>query len=202
MTTSSDRLLSRWVPLAALVAGALAVALSFGPNPFGFHAWPKAPAPQALDRVVRVRPAAAPVAVARREPAPRPQGDDRSAPSPAVSGSRHPRTRRAEHPLRAPDHASRRRDDGEGRRSGPPPEPVEPTPAPEGGDAPEVEAPDGTPVAQVPHRLPAAAEAKPEVRPLAPPPASVEVTDDPPRYEQELEDGWERGHGHHGHGHH
>ncbi|HKP89665.1 MAG TPA: hypothetical protein VJT75_06780, partial [Thermoleophilaceae bacterium] len=68
MTTSSDRTLLRWLPLATLLSIAMAVGLSFGPHPFGFHGWPKARTPQPVLRVVRVAPASAPTALARREP--------------------------------------------------------------------------------------------------------------------------------------
>jgi hypothetical protein len=207
VTTSSDRLLLRWVPLAALLAVVMAVGLSTGADPFGFHGWPKAPAPRSIDRVVRVVPRNAPVAIARREPASRParhdgvaapeRGDDR-----ATVGER-PAKRAAPAPRRAPRHAPNR-----GRGSSSSPAPAEqPTPGHDGaGDGPADQAPDGSPVAQAPSPLPDAAEAKPQVRRMPAPERTVAVEPGADRAGDDY--GWDgdehrhrHGRGAHGHGH-
>jgi hypothetical protein len=159
VTTSSDRLLLRWVPLAALLAAAMAVGLSVGPHPFGFHGWPKAPAPRSIERVVRVVPKASPVAIARREPAARSQPAQRAQVerSDDVSPIRNGRPERA---TRAPRHAT-----SGGHRSGPSVAPVQ-APAPpstDGGDGHGGETPGGTPIAQGPDRVRHAAKAKRQV---------------------------------------
>jgi hypothetical protein len=199
VTTSYDRILLRWVPLAALLAIAMAVGLSFGPHPFGYHGWPKAPAPRSVDRVVRVAPERGPITVARREPADR--STSRKTGSAAHDETAHPR--RAVHAER-PAHPSRRSSrshDGKGRDAERPPAPVQ-TPEPPRND-PIPETPNGVPVAQGPDRIPDAAEAKPDVEPVTPPPSSVEVRDRDEYDELDFHEEGGRGHGHgqrHGHG--
>jgi hypothetical protein len=168
----------------------MAVSLSFGPHAFGFHGWPKAPAPRSIERVVRIAPKDAPIAIARREPAKRwgPEHDSAAADRGAQSAParKRPTERAALTPRRSARHRSG------GRWSGSSPDPVESPAPPRGGhDDPAEQAPDGTPVAQAPSPLPQTAEAKPQV---APPRTTVDV-------ELELDGG--RGEGHaHGHGRH
>lgn len=204
MTTSSDRILLRWVPLAALLAVAMAVGLSFGPHPFGFHGWPKAPAPRSVDRVVRVAPDGVGDTVARREPADRSSPGQSTAPAPDRVTPQ--RARQGEAPAKAAaERSSRRRGDG-GQSQEPVPAPVQ-TPEPP-GDEPVVEVPGGVPVAEVPDRIPDGAEAKPDAEPVTPPPPSVEVRDDVDEYDEfdVYEEGGDRhgpGRGHRGrHGRH
>src|SRR5947208_8591293 len=71
VTTFSDRILLRWVPLAVFLAAAVAVGLSFGPHPYGYHAWPKPVAQAPIERTVR-NAAIAPSAVVRRGDVSRP----------------------------------------------------------------------------------------------------------------------------------
>jgi hypothetical protein len=169
------------VPLAALLAVAMAVGLSFGPHPFGFHGWPKAPASRSVDRVVRVAPDGVRSTVARREPA----DPSSSRQSTAPTRDRDVRPRRARHGEERGALASRRssrRRGGKGHGPPPSPAPVQ-TPEPPGDD-PVAEIPDGVPVAQVPDRIPNAAEAKPDAEPATPPPPSVEVRDQYDDYEK------------------
>src|SRR5438094_877344 len=65
VTTFSDRILLRWVPLAVFLAAAVAVGLSIGPHPYGYHAWPRPVAQAPLERTVRT-PDSAQRAVVRR----------------------------------------------------------------------------------------------------------------------------------------
>jgi hypothetical protein len=173
------------VPLAALLAAAMAVGLSFGPHPFGFHGWPKAPAPRSIDRVVQVAPKSAPIAVARSEPAARSHRHQRIA-ARRGEGARPARIRHAERAAHPPRRSPRHRP---GSRHRPGPSSAPEPPRRDGGDDPVVETPDGAPVAQVPDRIPHAAEAKRMVK-------------------QELGFGHSHVHGHglgpglgHGHGH-
>jgi hypothetical protein len=201
VTTSSDRILLRWVPLAALLAVAMAVGLSFGPHPFGFHGWPKARAPHSVDRVVRVAPKSARVAVASREPGVRSRAADSDAPG-RGDDARPDRPGQAGRGKRSPRRSSQQRRHGE-RRSRSDSEPAH-APVPPATEDPVVDAPDGPPV---PGPIPDGAEAKPDAERGTPPPSSVEVGDGLDDYE--YEDGHRYGHGaghgdgHHGHhGHH
>lgn len=176
----------------------MAVGLSFGPHPFGFHGWPRARAPQTVDRVVRVEPKSARVAVARREP--RPGSPVSARPKRATDEATRPG--RPERPSRrATRHGSR---DEHGSRSHSEPAPA---PQPDGDGAGDrvVETPQGTPVAEAPNPIPDAAEAKPEVRPVTPPSPTVEVADGIDDYDFEYEgrSDYAHGHrhGHRGHGH-
>ncbi|MFL5781007.1 MAG: hypothetical protein ACJ760_06835 [Thermoleophilaceae bacterium] len=167
MTTSADRLLLRWVPLAAFLAVVMAVSLTAGPQPFGFHGWPKAPAPRSIDRVVRVTPADSRVALASREPAPSPKPAHRAATADRVAALPAPTRRHVEHVARAPRHSGRH---GSARGAGQDrsPAPVEsPAPRTHHGDTAD-QTPDGTPLAQAPRPLPRGAHAKPQVRPAGP----------------------------------
>jgi hypothetical protein len=188
-------MLLRWVPLAALLAVAMAVGLSFGPHPFGFHGWPKARAPQTVDHVVRVEPKSARVAVARREPAAGSRASERGAT--AADDSTPPSL-----PVRSERPGKRHRSrDERGSRSNTEPAPA---PAPQtNGDGGErvVETLQGTPIAEAPNPVPDPAEAKPAVRPVTAPHPTVEVRDGTDDYEGRSDDA--DGHGHrHGHGRH
>jgi hypothetical protein len=163
----------------------MAVSLTVGPGPFGFHGWPKAPAPRSIDRVVRVEPANARVAIATSEP-PTPAKPAREAVTAGRAGAAPaPIRRHPERVARTQRHPARH--GGQDR----PPAPVE-SPAPRPGDGdPAGRTPDGTPVAQAPRPLPQGAEAKRQVR-SGPPHTAVDV---------ELRLGAGRGHGHaYGHG--
>jgi hypothetical protein len=63
VTTFSDRVLLRWLPLAVFLAAAMAVGLTLGPHPFAYHRWPQPPRQTALQRVVEVPAAEAPATV-------------------------------------------------------------------------------------------------------------------------------------------
>jgi hypothetical protein len=158
MTTSSDRILLRWVPLAAFLAVVMAVSLSVGPQPFGFHEWPKAPAARPIERVVRATPRSSAVPVAAR-PA---QRSDRAG---AGAVDRAPATSR--HPFHRPAPSASARRGGERSR----PEPRHARggrsasagparPGSQGTPPPAPQAPDRTPLAEAPHPRPPAARAK------------------------------------------
>jgi hypothetical protein len=65
VTTFSDRILLRWLPLAVFLAAAAAVALTIGPPRFAYHSWPTPPTSQTVERVVRVKHAPAPATESR-----------------------------------------------------------------------------------------------------------------------------------------
>lgn len=147
MTTSADRILLRWVPLAVFLAVVTAVALSVGPHPFGFHSWPKAPAPRPVERVVRAAPRSARVPVAARHtPSESRAADD------GTAMARRDAVRR---PQRAPARPKPRQQQEH------PQAPREPkgTGSKDGG-APAPQAPSRTPVAQGPRRRPTGVHAK------------------------------------------
>jgi hypothetical protein len=193
VTTSSDRLLLRWIPLAALLAVAMAVGLSVGPNPFGFHGWPKAPAPRSVPSVVRVVPRDAPIAIARRD-----EGDSPARPArDAVAAERSAPARHRERVSHAPRHGStggtRHSHASPGRVESPAP------PAPDQGSDSSDRTPDGSPVAQAPSPLPEGAEAKPQVPQVTQPDP---MTQPEPGFEGEHGPGNGHAYGHrHGHGH-
>jgi hypothetical protein len=189
VTTSADRLLLRWVPLAAFLAVVMAVSLTVGPQPFGFHGWPKAPAPRSIDRVVRVEPTNARVAIAESEPAAPAKPRSKAATPGRPSTEPGPAGRHAVPVPYTPRHPARHRPRGSGGQDRPPSPAESPAPRPDASD-PAGQTPDGTPVAQAPRPLPKGAEAKLQVRP-ARPHVTVDV---------ELRLG--RGHGHgHAYGH-
>jgi hypothetical protein len=177
VTTSADRLLLRWVPLAAFLAIVMAVSLTVGPQPFGFHGWPKAPAPRSIDRVVRVEPTSSRVAIAASEPATRAKPAHERVPARRAVDRPAPARRHAEPVADTPRHPAHHRSSGRGGRDRSPAPVESPVPRP-GGDDPAGQTPDGTPVAQAPRPLPQGAEAKRQVRP-GPPHVTVYVAPRP-----------------------
>lgn len=170
MTTSADRFLLRWVPFAAILAVVMAVSLTVGSQPFGFHGWPKAPAPRSIDKVVRVAPANSRVAIASSEPATPPKPAHEAVAAERGAGSAAPTRRPADHAGRTPRHRSSGADGRDRSRA-----PVD-SPTPRTGDGhPAGKTPDGTPVAQGPRPLPRGAAAKPQVRHAGPPHTTVDV---------------------------
>src|SRR5439155_1542290 len=63
VTTSFDRVLLRWIPLAIVLATIFAVSVSVAPRPFAYHGWPSPARPAAVQRVVRKPSPATPLAV-------------------------------------------------------------------------------------------------------------------------------------------
>jgi hypothetical protein len=170
VTTSADRVLLRWLPLAVLLAAAAAVLLTVIPHPYGYHRWPQPQASEAPIQVVRVAPQPtnaaphasvrprrpdAPVAERRpdasvRPPAVRRRADNRgsSQPAPPRSPSGHGGPGRSGGDSRGGDGGSRGRGgSGPGSGSGS-------SGSGDGGSS-------GTPLAEAPDLVPPTAQAKP-----------------------------------------
>src|SRR4051812_43289575 len=158
MTTSADRLLLRWVPLTAFLAVVMGVSLTAGPQPFGFHGWPKAPAARSIDRVVRVIPADSRVALASREPASSPKPAHEAVTPDRVAAAPAPTRRHVEHVASAPRHSGRHGSPRGARQDRSPARVESPASRSHNGDT-RGQAPDGTPLAQAPRPLPRGAHA-------------------------------------------
>ena len=66
MTTFSDRVLLRWVPISALLAAGTTVGLTVGPRPFGYHSWPRPAGERPVESVVEPPARAEPLILADR----------------------------------------------------------------------------------------------------------------------------------------
>jgi hypothetical protein len=53
LTTFSDRILLRWVPVSTLLAAGTSVGLTVGPHPYGYHSWPRPAIEKPLESVVQ-----------------------------------------------------------------------------------------------------------------------------------------------------
>ena len=81
MTTFSDRILLRWVPISTLLAAGTTVGLNVGPQPFGYHSWPRPAVERPIESLVPTPASGAPAILADRRV---------SIPAPH-SGARHQR---------------------------------------------------------------------------------------------------------------
>ena len=209
MTTSSDRVLLRWLPLAVLLAAAAAVLLTVIPHPYGYHRWPQPETSEVPVQVVRVAPdpaTAAPAATARPQRAEAPvaeQRRDASVRPPAEPRRATDRRSTPPAPLRSPSGSGPGRSGGDSRghhggSHG------------RGGTGPSSNSGSGsgdgessrTPLAEAPHRMPPTAQAKPGPE-LATPPTSAPEPDLDVREREKQDDEGGRGNcgNHRGHGH-
>jgi hypothetical protein len=64
LTTFSDRILLRWVPVSTLLAAGTTVGLTVGPHPYGYHSWPRPAIENPVKSVVSAPAPAEPLIVA------------------------------------------------------------------------------------------------------------------------------------------
>ncbi|MEA2388471.1 MAG: hypothetical protein QOG41_1244 [Thermoleophilaceae bacterium] len=213
MTTSSDRVLLRWLPLAVLLAAVAVVLLTVIPHPFGYHRWPQPIASSPPAQVVRVAPDSVAMATASRgvDAAPRRVPVVAEARRAAPVRNAVARTRTGLRGPGASAPATSRHGHGAGRSGGDSrghrgDSRGSSGRGPGSDSGPKSGASPGTPLAQVNHILPPAAQARPEPTPVHAPKPTVAIDRRPERDRPDCGGGHGRGRarGHsrpHGRGH-